>query len=231
MFNLNLIENLPKLEQINSEHGRTYKTPEGNLYPSVTTVLGKMLDKSAIEAWKQRLGEQEANRQSKYAADRGTVVHHLCEDLLLNRPVSLKGIMPIPLSLYKQFERTLVKNVDNIRGSELFLYSDKFKVAGSTDLIADWNGSTSIIDFKTSGKFKKKEWIESYFLQCALYSFMLWERTGVICKQLVVIIGVEMAQEPQIFIEDPKIWLPKAKELCDSFHKSSLLNSQIGIDS
>ena len=31
---------LPILEQINSDSGRRYKTPKGDLYPSVTTVLG-----------------------------------------------------------------------------------------------------------------------------------------------------------------------------------------------
>ena len=217
-FNLNLIE-LPKLNRVESPSGRTYVTPEGNSYPSVTTVLGKTLDKSGLDAWRKRIGEEEADKQSKYAANRGTIVHDLCEDLILNRAVNLKGLMPIPLAMYRQFERILRQNVDNVRGSELFLYSDKLKVAGATDLIADWDGVTSVIDFKTSGKHKKREWIDSYFLQCALYAYMMWERTGVICKNLVVIIGVEMASEPQVFIEDTKNWIPRAMELCKTFHQ------------
>lgn len=221
MFTLNLIENLPRLERIDSPEGRVYKTPSGLLYPSVTTVLGKTLDKSGLDEWRKRVGEKEADKISRYAANRGTRVHELCEDLVLNKSVELKGLMPIPLSLYRQFERKLTQNVDNVRGSELFLYSDKFKVAGSTDLIADWNGVTSIIDFKTSGKFKKKEWIDSYFLQCALYAFMFWERTGIICNQIVVIVGVEMAQEAQVFVEDLRTWLPQAKELCKKFHQNN----------
>lgn len=218
MFNLDLIE-LEKLERIDSPSGRTYVTPEGKSYPSVTTVLGKMLDKSGLDEWRKRIGEEEANRQSRYAAGRGTIVHELCEDFVLNKEVRTKGVMPIPLSLYRQFERKLKAHVDNIRGSELFLYSDKMQVAGSTDLIADWDGVTSIIDFKTSGKYKKKEWIESYFLQCAMYSYMMWERTGIVCRQLVIIIGVEQAPEAQVFIEDMRDWIPKAMDLCKNFHQ------------
>ena len=100
-FNLNLIE-LPKLNRVESPSGRTYVTPEGNSYPSVTTVLGKTLDKSGLDAWRKRIGEEEADKQSKYAANRGTIVHDLCEDLILNRAVNLKGLMPIPLAMYRQ---------------------------------------------------------------------------------------------------------------------------------
>lgn len=216
-FAHNLID-LPLLERTHLPSGRFYKTPEGNLYPSVTTVLGEMGDKTALDNWKKRIGKEEAERQSKYAANRGTIVHELCEKLILNEEVSTRGLMPIPISLYNQFKRQLEANVDNIRGSELYLYSDKLKVAGAADLFADWNSVPSTIDYKTSGKLKKKEWIEGYFLQTSLYSYMLWERTGVVANQLVIIIAVEMEKEAQVFIEDARNWIPKARDFCRAYH-------------
>ena len=218
IFDLDLLD-LPELERVTLPSGRTYVTPEGNSYPSVTTVLGTMADKSGLDDWVARVGEREAKRISTYSANRGTQVHELCEKLVYNQPVSTVGMMPLPKSLYNQFERKLVKHVNHIRGSETYLYSDKLKIAGSTDLIASWDGIPSIIDFKTSGKPKKKEWISGYFHQCALYSYMLWERTGLRHNQLVVIIGVEHSLEAQVFIDDVRNWIPEASKICKDFHK------------
>lgn len=216
MFNLNLIE-LPRLERIDGEI-RQYRTPEGLLYPSVTTVLGAASDKSGLDNWRRAVGEEEANRVSARAARRGTAVHSLCEKLVLNEDIDLRSEMPLNVHMYRQLERELRAHCDDIRGSELFLYSDALKVAGACDLIASWDGRPSIIDFKTSGKNKKKEWIEGYFLQCSLYSYMFWERTGILHSQIVVMISVEEEDKAQIFVENATKYLNKAKQICESFH-------------
>jgi len=122
--------------------------------------------------------------------------------------------------MYRQLERKLKANVNEIRGSELFLYSDKLKIAGACDLIANYADKTSIIDFKTSGKNKKKEWIEGYFLQATLYSYMFWERTGIFHNQIVIMIAVEEETEAQIFIEKASNYITKAQKLCNDFHSS-----------
>jgi len=216
MFNLDLIE-LPRLERIDGEI-RQYRTPAGLLYPSVTTVLGAASDKSGLDNWRKAVGEEEANRVSARAARRGTAVHSLCEKLVLNEDIDLRREMPLNVHMYRQLERELRAHCDNIRGSELFLYSDKLRVAGACDLIADWDGKRSIIDFKTSGKNKKKEWIEGYFLQATLYSYMFWERTGILHSQIVICISVEEENEAQVFVENATNYLAKAKKICDSFH-------------
>ena len=216
MFNLNLIE-LPRLERIDGEI-RQYRTPEGLLYPSVTTVLGAASDKSGLDNWRKAVGEEESNRVSARAARRGTAVHSLCEKLVLNEDIDLRSEMPLNVHMYRQLERELRAHCDDIRGSELFLYSDALKVAGACDLIASWDGRPSIIDFKTSGKNKKKEWIEGYFLQCSLYSYMFWERTGILHSQIVVMISVEEEDKAQIFVENATKYLNKAKQICESFH-------------
>jgi genome maintenance exonuclease 1 len=86
------------------------------------------------------------------------------------------------------------------------MYSDYLRVAGTVDCIAEYDGTLSIIDFKTSRKPKKKEWIESYFMQTAAYAVMFEEMTKKPIKQLVIMITVD-GSEPQVFIENRDDWI------------------------
>ena len=45
----------------------------------------------------------------------------------------------------------------------------------------------AIVDFKTSGKQKKEEWIEHYFVQCVAYAYMYYERTGIEVDKIVIL--------------------------------------------
>ena len=56
---------------------------EGVKYPSITTVLS-ILSQAGIQAWRKRVGEEEANRISHRASTRGTAVHAIVEDYLNN---------------------------------------------------------------------------------------------------------------------------------------------------
>ena len=196
---------------------RLYETPEGKRYPSVTTVLGKMTDKSALEAWKKRVGEDEAARVSSRAATRGTNVHTMCENYVLGNDIDTS--MPHNMMMFNQIKKVLDEKVDMIRATECTLFSDHLKLAGSCDLIADYDGRLSIIDYKTSAKLKRKDWIEGYFLQASLYSYMLWEMTGILVKDIVIIIGVDDSLESQIFVERPQRYLEKAVDLVRSYRK------------
>ena len=91
-------------------------------------------------------------------------------------------------------------NLDNIWFQEAPLYSDYIKVAGRVDLIAEWEGKLSIIDFKTSRKPKKREWIKNYFMQESFYAVAFEERTKKPIKQLVTIVMVD-DDSPQVFVE------------------------------
>ena len=196
---------------------RLYETPEGKRYPSVTTVLGKMTDKSALEAWKKRVGEDEAARVSSRAATRGTNVHTMCENYVLGNDIDTT--MPHNMMMFNQIKKVLDEKVDMVRATECTLFSDHLKLAGSCDLIADYDGRLSIIDYKTSAKLKRKDWIEGYFLQASLYSYMLWEMTGILVKDIVIIIGVDDSLESQVFVERPQRYLEKAVDLVRSYHQ------------
>lgn len=214
-FEMDLIE-FAGLKRIDGET-RLYETPQGNRYPSVTTVLGKMTDKSALEAWKKRVGEDEAARVSSRAASRGTNIHTMCEKYILGEEIDTS--MPHNMLMFNQIKKVLDARVDMIRATECTLFSDHLRVAGTTDLVANFDGRLSIIDYKTSSKLKRKDWIESYFLQASLYSFMLWEMENIAVKDIVIIIGVDDSLEAQVFVERPQNYLEKAADLVKSYHK------------
>jgi genome maintenance exonuclease 1 len=216
MFINDLIE-LPQLVRIDGEQ-RFYQTPDGNKYPSVTTVLSEMSDKTAILKWRKRVGEEEANRVSGRATRRGTAVHTLLEKFVLNEEIDFSDTMPLNKTMYNQIAKYLQQNVDNVRSSEGQLFSHKLKIAGSVDLIASYKGEPAIIDFKTSTKPKRKEWIENYFLQATMYSYMLYEMTGLYHPKLVIMIALEEDSGPQIFEEHASNWIEKATKMCQEFH-------------
>ena len=76
--------------------------------------------------------------------------------------------------------------------------------AGQVDCIAEYDGKLSVIDFKTSKKKKPEAWIQNYFVQAAAYSFMFEERTNLQIPQLVIMIGVDGEDEPQVFTKNTK---------------------------
>ena len=55
---------------------RFYETPEGELYPSITTVLS-VRNKKGLFEWRKRVGDDVANYVARTAAHRGTAVHHM----------------------------------------------------------------------------------------------------------------------------------------------------------
>ena len=191
-------------ETINGK--RFYKTPEGLLYPSVTTITGQH-GKDKILEWRRRVGEEEANRISTKASNRGTKVHKICENYLNNEedyartnPAHIHKTMPDTIAMFKSLQPLLDEHVNNIHALEIPLYSHHLKVAGRVDCIAEYDGKLSIIDFKTSNKLKDESWIKGYFMQCSAYAVMYEERTGIPVSQIVIMIAVD-SEHPQVFIK------------------------------
>jgi genome maintenance exonuclease 1 len=210
MKKFNHLRQSPKLSfniQHESRNGkRFYATPAGELYPSITSILGEF-SKASILEWRKRVGAEEANKISGKASRRGTRLHSVCESYIKNEEGFLTGELPHITELFKTIEPFL-ERIDNIHGVELGLYSDHFGVAGRTDLIAEFDGKLSVIDYKTSNRIKKKDWCESYFAQCAFYAVAYEELTKIPVPQVVVIIAVDNEQ-PQLFVENRDDWIDK----------------------
>ena len=193
----------------NKNGKRHYATPSGELYPSITTILSEF-SKTSIQAWRKRVGETEANKISGKASRRGTRLHSVCESYIQNEDGFLTGELPHIVELFKTIEPFLDR-IDNVHGVELGLYSDHFGVAGRTDLIAEFDGKLSVIDYKTSNRTKKKEWCESYFAQGSFYAIAYEELTQIPVSQVVIVIAVDNDQ-PQLFIEKRNDWADKIWE-------------------
>ena len=220
MFDLNLVD-IPSLQRIDGEV-RHYVTPEGNHYPSVTTVLSAMADKTVLDVWRARVGDEEAYRVTNRSSRRGTAVHEMLEKYVLNQNIDFKKEMPLNKMMFRQIQSLLDNNVKTIYSSEGTLYSDTLKVAGSVDLVSDWCGVPAIVDFKTSAKAKQRDWIRDYFCQVALYSFMWWERTGMLHNKIVILIACEEEREAQVFEGWATEWLQDVKSLCKTYHERNV---------
>jgi genome maintenance exonuclease 1 len=143
------------------------------------------LSEAAIADWRKRVGEAQAAATSKRASERGTALHEAVERFLKNEDTS--DITPATRILLNRARLTL-RRISNITAQEIALWSDEMEVAGRCDCIADFDGIPSIIDFKTSDRIKKVDWIKGYFQQATGYSMMWQERTGRIVEQIVIII-------------------------------------------
>lgn len=203
---------LPELNAEMTDLGRFYETPEGNKYPSITTILSAASDSSWRDEWIARVGKEEADRVSIQATRRGTAVHEIAEFYLKNDPNYARGHMPANIQSFKNIQPFLDKHVGLIAGLEIALWSDTLRCAGRVDCIAKWDGIWSIIDFKTSKREKSRDDIHSYFMQESAYSMMFYERTGIIPKQLVTVMTVDDGKS-SVFVEKATEWLPKFVEL------------------
>ena len=187
---------VPKLIRLDENGTRRYVTPEGKKYPSITTVLSAYNRKEIME-WRQRVGNEEANRVSGKASMRGTKLHKACEDYINNKEPVFKT--PFEADLFQRFKPVLHR-INNVYAQELQLYSDHLRIAGTVDCIAEFDGKLSVIDFKTSTKEKEKNHILNYFMQCSGYAIMFEERFNIPINRTVVAIALEDG-EPQVFIE------------------------------
>jgi genome maintenance exonuclease 1 len=205
-------------ENVNGK--RIYVTPDGDKYPSITTILSEF-SKASIQEWRKRVGETEANKISGKASRRGTSLHSVCESYIKNEDGYLDGQTPNIVELFKNIEPFL-ERIDNVHGVELGLYSKHFGVAGRTDLIAEFDGVLSAIDYKTSNRIKKKDWCESYFAQGAFYAVAYEELTKIPVSQVVIVIAVDNEQ-PQLFVEKRDDWIDKIWEAKKLYYESHLL--------
>jgi len=171
------------------DHGpRTYAVGEKKV-PSVTTILSATQSeekKRSLDAWRERVGYQEAQAITNQAAKRGTEMHYVLENYIneigyLN--LSREGAQS------RMMAHKIIENLEGLKviyGSEVNLAYDNLW-AGSTDLVGLYHGEPTIIDFKQSNSFKKREYVEDYHYQIAAYALAHKKAYGPITKGLIAI--------------------------------------------
>ena len=198
------------LKTENVDGKRHYVTPDGNKYISITTLLSN-LSKAGIQKWRERVGAEEANRISTKASRQGTGVHSICESYIKNEDGFLDGRMPNEVEMFQSIE-SLLDCIDDVHCVEGALYSDELKLAGRTDLIAEFDNQLAVIDYKTSRKIKTWEMCHSYFMQGAFYAMAYEERTGIPINNIVIIMAVEN-EKPLLFKETKDRWIVPLNEV------------------
>lgn len=209
-----------KLQRKNIEGKRVYVTEGGEKYTSVTGALG-ILGKKSLHEWRRRVGFEKANQIARQAASAGTAVHDIAEKYVLGE-LDEKSANPIALSTFRTIQPYLDQNVDEIYGIELQMYSHELQTAGTADLICNYNGKKTLLDFKTSRRRKKKEDILTYFMQAAAYSVMVKELYDVDIEQIVILMAVHGDNNPVVFVEPSEHYIKMTKKFFQHLNAGEL---------
>ena len=178
---------LPSLDRETIDGVRYYDIPGESKLVSITSITS-WINREIFRSWRARVGNEEADKVTKAATSRGTDMHTLTENYLLNE--ELPTVQPLSEFLFKQSKPQL-NLIDNIHAIEKPLYSLRLGVAGTVDCIAEYEGELAVIDFKSSKKPKPRKWIDHYFVQCAAYACMLYEMKEIPVKKFVIIMSCE----------------------------------------
>ena len=210
----------PELKTKTVDRKRFYVTPEGNEYPSITTVLSPRNKKGLME-WRKRVGNDVANHIANKAAVRGTKVHKMCEDWL-NEDFSQETWDKhkkdfFPYTLFNELKNQKFEYITDVYAQEMTLYSDKYKVAGRVDLIANYQHHLSIVDFKTSTNERKDSYNENYYIQTAAYAEMFEEMTGTPINQIVILVVTENGTV-QEFVKEKDEYLPLLEKTLEEWY-------------
>jgi len=208
--------------EVTSESGEVI-----GVYPSITTVLGETSDKSGLDKWRKRVGEEEAKRIGELSMNRGTVMHRLIElykatsGTKADRLNKLKEIASTDeetqqysgeengaiwlASGWEMFMKFYFNSsqyfdrIEEVISAEVFLWS-KQGYAGTVDNISKMtDGRTLVIDYKNSRRPKRDAWVQDYFVQGSAYFIAHWERSGMKPDGVEIWIANEEDSIPQTF--------------------------------
>ena len=210
----------PELVVHNIGGMRFYEAPDGNKYPSITTVLGKQPGKQeGLQKWRERIGEEQARIVSGKAARRGTAFHNICEDYLngVEDITHHKEKNFLAYCMFGEMKSHLDDKIKKVVLQEQTMYSPKYRVAGRCDFIGVYGDTLAVVDFKTTTTPKKEEWIEDYFIQCSAYASMYEEHTNGPIEDIVSMMVAEDGQV-QIFEKKTKDYLPALEQYMDDFY-------------
>ena len=206
------------LKRKNIDESRYYEVSEEMVYPSVTSVIG-FINRAKFADWRARVGEEAANKKTKHATRRGTDLHLVLEKFIQNENVKELDEYQKPLIQYMfNFVKPhLEERMGAIYQQETPMFSNRLCLAGTVDLIAEWDGELAVLDFKTSEKEKPEEWLEDYFVQLSAYWAMFCEKTGLVPKKLVVILVGENGDVQIVQRRNIMTYLDRLKDYVSKF--------------
>lgn len=196
------------MSRVQENGKRFYVSPTGDKYPSVTTVTG-LLTRDHIKVWRERVGEEVANKISSVAARRGTKMHALFEQYLrAEEELVFENILD--QAMFNAVQPVLDDIVPI--ALEAGMYSDSLQMAGQVDCVGLWDDELCIIDFKTSAKYKEEYMADPWFHQMTAYAIMVEELTGEEIDSVVAVVAVD-GGGVQVFEADPREYVEKLYDL------------------
>ena len=175
---------------LDRDDGHWYQTKFDKIYPSISTILSATAPehkKNGLQIWKEN--EPAHEYITKQAQDIGTQSHKIIEDYLSNS-LALEEFDLLPIAHFNNL-KPFLENISDVACIEQRMYSDKLQVAGTSDLIAEYNGELSIIDYKTKRKPQIDDYMYEYYLQTTCYAKMFEEATGQKINQVVILVSSE----------------------------------------
>jgi len=210
----------PELQTQNIEGVRWYKIPDGDMLPSITSVLSKRPDKKrGLTEWRERVGEVQANIISGKAARRGTCFHNCVEDFLEDRDFSdRKKENFLAYYMFQEVKPVIEDKISKVVLMEQSMYSTQYRVAGRCDFIGVFDGKLAVVDWKTTTKMKREDWMEDYFVQATSYAEMYREHTGELIDDIIIVMVAEDGQV-EIFEKKTADYVPLLEEMMKQFYK------------
>ena len=156
-------------KQITLPDSRYYRR-NGKYYPSITYILIYYPKGKFFEDWLKKVGYS-ADWIVKKAGEEGTQVHEMIEDYLNGKELNFLsesgGVLydPTVWQMFLRFVDWWEEYNPTLLETEVHLFSDKLKVAGTCDLICEIGDKIWLIDFKTSNHLQT-----TYDLQTAVYA-------------------------------------------------------------
>ncbi|MGY5149273.1 MAG: PD-(D/E)XK nuclease family protein [Candidatus Nitrosopumilus sp. bin_68KS] len=220
MSNFSQMLKIREPELLDREDGHWYKTKFDKIYPSISTILSATSSddkQNSLKAWREN--EPAHEYITAQAQDIGTQSHKIIENYLSN-VLSLEEFDLLPIAHFNNLKPYL-ENISNVISIEQRMYSDKLKVAGTSDLIAKYNGEISIIDYKTKRKPQMDEYMYEYYLQTTCYAQMFQEVTGQKINQVVILVSSEKNTR-QEFIKSCDDYIEPVNERIEKYYLNSL---------
>ncbi|MBU27225.1 MAG: exonuclease [Thaumarchaeota archaeon] len=205
---------------LDRDDGHWYQTKFDDVYPSISTILSATATddkKNGLKHWKANEPAHEyITKQSQHV---GTQSHKIIEDYLSSN-LSLEEFDLLPIAHFNNLKPYL-ENISDVTCIEQRMYSDKLKVAGTSDLIAYYNGELSIIDYKTKRKPQIDDYMYEYYLQTTCYAQMFHEVTGQKINQIVILVSSEKNTR-QEFIKTCDAYIEPMRERIENYYLNNL---------
>ena len=198
--------------------------------PSVTTILSftkSKEDKESLKRWRKKVGTAAAEKITREATSRGSAMHDFLEKFLLGKlNLDLLGDNSLERQMADQIiENGLRNRVNEIFGVEACLFYPQ-RYAGAADLICEYEGKLSVVDFKNSNQLRSDQWNTDYYLQLSAYQMAHNKVYGTDIDQGVILVCTKDLMFQRFVIDSERlknyqeIFLRKVEE----YYKKQLNN-------